>query len=161
MSVTPRQAMIAFQIEFAAGMNVTPTVQLRHDLPDGRWHVDWMLARDETSPLVTIRLEDRLDHLEKGLSTSGNYLGDHRRRYLTYEGPLTGGRGQVRRVAAGDLLNWACHGDEWWITVQWEAGPLQQLRVLAEGGPPATGATCRIYCVESSDGGDSVSSRSL
>jgi hypothetical protein len=29
-------------------------------------------------------------------------LGDHRRAYLEYEGPLSGGRGEVRRVAAGE-----------------------------------------------------------
>jgi hypothetical protein len=28
-------------------------------------------------------------------------LGDHRRDYLTFEGPLTGNRGSVRRVEAG------------------------------------------------------------
>ncbi len=30
-------------------------------------------------------------------------LGDHRRDYLTYEGPLTGNRGSVRRVEAGAI----------------------------------------------------------
>ncbi|MCS7032404.1 MAG: hypothetical protein NZ561_00235 [Phycisphaerae bacterium] len=29
---------------------------------------------------------------------------DHRREYLTLEGPISGGRGQVRRVAAGECL---------------------------------------------------------
>jgi hypothetical protein len=28
-------------------------------------------------------------------------LGEHRREYLTYEGPVSGNRGQVRRVAEG------------------------------------------------------------
>lgn len=29
-------------------------------------------------------------------------LEDHRRAYLDYEGPISGGRGEVRRVAAGE-----------------------------------------------------------
>ena len=28
-------------------------------------------------------------------------LGEHRREYLTYEGPVSGGRGEVKRVAGG------------------------------------------------------------
>ncbi|MEE2906627.1 MAG: hypothetical protein VX527_02235 [Planctomycetota bacterium] len=142
-------------------MNGTPTVQLRHELPDGQWHVDWMLARDATSPLVTIRLNDRLDQLEKGLTVLGNFLGEHRRRYLTYEGPLTDGRGEVRQIASGHLLDWVCDGDKWWITVQWDNGLRQQLQVHIEGDPPPTDGTCQIYCVESSgDGGsDSIRSR--
>ena len=136
-------------------MNGTPTVQLRHELADGQWHVDWMLARDETSPLVTIQLKDRLDRLEKGLAVLGNFLGDHRRRYLTYEGPLTGGRGEVHQVATGHLLKWVCDGDKWWITVQWDNGPQQQLQIHSEGGSPLADGTCRIYCVDSSEGGGS------
>jgi len=31
-------------------------------------------------------------------------LGDHRRDYLTYEGPLTGNRGSVRRIEAGTFV---------------------------------------------------------
>ncbi|MFI4861706.1 MAG: hypothetical protein ACIAXF_13630 [Phycisphaerales bacterium JB063] len=36
-------------------------------------------------------------------------LPHHRRRYLTYEGPISAGRGRVRRVAQGDaeLLAWS------------------------------------------------------
>jgi hypothetical protein len=29
-------------------------------------------------------------------------IGAHRREYLNYEGPVSGGRGSVRRIAAGD-----------------------------------------------------------
>lgn len=139
-------------------MNGTPTVQLRHELPDGQWHVDWMLARDETSLLVTIQLDDRLDTLGKGFTVVGNFLGDHRRRYLTYEGPLSDGRGEVRQITSGHLLEWVCDGDNWWITVQWSNGPRQQLRVQASGDQTPKGGDCQIYCVESSGGGVSDSS---
>ncbi|MCH2134284.1 MAG: hypothetical protein MK116_11085 [Phycisphaerales bacterium] len=129
----------------------TSTVQLRHELPDGSWHIDWMLARDETSKLVTLRLPGRLDRLETGSTVEGDFLDHHRRRYLQYEGPLSDNRGHVQRVAAGQVLDWACHGDEWWITVQWQDGPRQDIRVHGDGGVPVPGANCRVYCVSSSE----------
>jgi hypothetical protein len=56
-----------------------------------------MLDRDGASPLETFRCPrwpveagDRLDRLP-----------DHRRVYLDYEGPISGGRGEVVRVEAG------------------------------------------------------------
>ena len=43
-----------------------PTVQLRHELPDGTWHIDWMLARDPVGrrPLITFRAPGRIDDLD-------------------------------------------------------------------------------------------------
>ena len=136
--------------EFPTVMTGTQTVQLRHEEPEGGWHIDWMLSRGEGSLLVTIRLEDRLEHLETGSSTTGTFLGDHRRRYLVYEGPLSDGRVEVSRVATGCLLDWACHGDEWWITVQWKGGKSQRLRLELKDGEPSRGSTCEIHYLESS-----------
>lgn len=75
------------------------TVLLRHDLPDGTHHFDWLLQRDDVGPLVTFRL-DRDMSLSDG-AFEGDPLPDHRRIYLTYEGPVSGNRGSVRRVAQG------------------------------------------------------------
>ena len=77
-----------------------PTVLLRHDLPDGSHHFDWLLARDPEGPLLTFRL-DRDVAAEPTPSFAGQQLPDHRRLYLDYEGPISGDRGTVRSVARG------------------------------------------------------------
>ena len=76
-----------------------PTVLLRHDLPDGSHHFDWMLARDDHGPLRTFRL-DR-DVSQDSASFEAEPLADHRRMYLAYEGEISGNRGSVVRVARG------------------------------------------------------------
>lgn len=59
--------------------------------PDGD-HYDLMLERDGT--LATWRVASpALDGARR--------IQDHRRAYLDYEGPLSEGRGEVRRIAAG------------------------------------------------------------
>ena len=124
-------------------MTGTETVQLRHEEPDGGWHIDWMLSRDESSLLVTIKLEDRLEVLEAGSQVGGVFLGNHRRRYLAYEGQLSDDRGVVSRIASGHVLEWVCNGDNWWITVQWDEGPRQQFQITLES-KATPGTNCVI-----------------
>ncbi len=131
-------------------MTPTPTVQLRHELPDGTWHIDWMLDHDQHSDLITFRLPDRLDHLLNGAFMDADSLGGHRREYLDYEGPVSGNRGSVTQVAVGEILDWASDGDEWWITVHWESGPRQIIRIVPQEVKSESTPTCRIYCEESS-----------
>ena len=76
-----------------------PTVLLRHDLPDGTHHFDWMLARDDHGPLLTYRVE--LDISLNSEPFEAEPIGDHRRAYLEYQGPISGGRGSVVRAAEG------------------------------------------------------------
>lgn len=93
-----------------------PTVLLRHTLPDGTHHFDWLLARcdldeAETSPEVRDVVTLRLDASPNGASANSVFdaqqLPDHRRHYLTHEGevppPEPGAplRGSVERIAAG------------------------------------------------------------
>mgnify|MGYP001473011401 CR=1 FL=1 len=81
-------------------------VLLRHELPDSSWHFDWMLERPVTRldrRLLTFRLEQRPD-FAPGARFTGLRLGDHRAAYLDFEGEVSGGRGRVRRVDAGQLL---------------------------------------------------------
>jgi hypothetical protein len=87
-----------------------PTVLLRHDLPDGSHHFDWMLARDDHGPLLTFRL-DRDIGLDPGPFQAAP-IGDHRRVYLEREGPVSGNRGTVSRIACG------------WCVIS-ESGPTQ------------------------------------
>lgn len=84
-----------------------PTVLLRHDLPDGSSHVDWMVARDSRpgAALITFRLPSRLDELTS--STHGlkaERIADHRAEYLVFQGEIAGDRGQVTRLRAGFML---------------------------------------------------------
>ncbi len=77
------------------------TVVLQHRTPDGREHFDWLLQRPCGGPLITFRLEERPDH-PGAWPRSATRLADHREAYLTFEGALSGGRGEVSRVAQGD-----------------------------------------------------------
>lgn len=85
------------------GEQPVPAVQLRHELPDGSWHIDLMIAVDPegTQPLITFRLPLAIGDLSPGRPTPITALGDHRPTYLRYEGPVSGGRGTVKRVWYG------------------------------------------------------------
>ena len=116
------------------------TVQLRHDLPDGTWHVDWLIDLDPVGEgrLPTFRLRRRVDDLCAGESIEAERLEDHRRRYLTYEGPVKGDRGEVQRVATGRIEALQMLGDVWAMLVRWEPADQptavwQRLRVSRAG----------------------------
>jgi len=74
-------------------------VVLEHDYPDLHW--DLMLESGEM--LMTWSL---LPQPFGEFRCPAKRLPDHRKRYLDYEGKVSGGRGSVRRVDAGtfDLL---------------------------------------------------------
>ncbi len=86
-----------------------PMVELRHELPGGSHHFDWLLGRDPAgeSPLVSFRLErplrELLEALSEGQTADAQQIQDHRPKYLTYEGPISADRGHVRRVASGTV----------------------------------------------------------
>jgi len=83
-------------------------VLLRHTLPDGTGHFDWMFERDSSpsdadSPsLISFRVPERIDLPEFPRFTCVR-IQDHRRAYLDFEGEVSGGRGQVQRIASGDV----------------------------------------------------------
>lgn len=81
-------------------------VLLRHELPDGTWHYDWMIEEEGNEGLVCFRVMERIDQLAPGARFEGEHLADHRRAYLEYEGQISGGRGRVSRVAAGVCDGW-------------------------------------------------------
>lgn len=56
-------------------------------LESGEVLLTWQLLRDPTDPA--------------GYPIPARRIGDHRKFYLIYEGPLTGNRGTVRRVDSG------------------------------------------------------------
>ncbi len=74
-------------------------VILHHRLDDGE-HWDLMLEQGDV--LLTWQLL-RLPIDPSNYPVPARRIGDHRRAYLDYEGPLTGNRGVVRRVDSGSL----------------------------------------------------------
>ena len=107
-----------------------PTVLLRHGLPDGSSHFDWMLGQDAAGalPLVTFRVDGRVDRLiPGGRALAADRIGDHRPVYLEHEGPIAprepGGpsRGTVARVARGTIHAWSRSDDDrtWTVDVTW------------------------------------------
>jgi hypothetical protein len=72
-------------------------VILHHRLTDGE-HWDLMLEQGES--LLTWQLA-REPVRTDCLPIPARQTGPHRKAYLTYEGPISGGRGEVRRVDSG------------------------------------------------------------
>lgn len=81
------------------------TVLLRHDLPDGTWHYDWLLTpppSPEPRGLICFRVWERIDSGQVA-AFRAERLADHRLIYLDYEGPVSDGRGTVKRVVEGSM----------------------------------------------------------
>src|SRR5689334_8634388 len=78
----------------------TRGVLLRHDLPDGTFHFDLMIERRGGGRLLSFRVGGRIDGPEIR-EFRAERIDDHRPTYLDFEGPVSGGRGSVRRVATG------------------------------------------------------------
>lgn len=96
------------------------TVVLLHQVSDGSSHYDWLIdvpsddydqaawAAHPPERIPTFRLD--IDPLSSAgvppwaPAFRAERLGDHRRHYLSYEGPVSGGRGTVVRVNSGRVL---------------------------------------------------------
>lgn len=105
------------------GLTAVPTVILRHELPDGSHHFDWMIASDPegAGPLITFRLDQVLDELRPGESLRAERIADHRPHYLSYEGPVSGGRGKVWRMRSGTIHRGVA--DESTAKIEWNRDP--------------------------------------
>lgn len=78
-----------------------PTVILHHALRDGE-HYDWLFARPGgVRSLVSFRVDRAPWQWSGAARLRLTPLADHRWAYLRYEGPISRGRGVVRRVDAG------------------------------------------------------------
>ncbi len=108
-------------------MSSARCVLLRHDLPEGSWHYDWMLqipGCEGAGRLMTFRVRVRVDS-DAWLEFEGVALGDHRAEYLEYEGPVSGGRGVVRRVARGEVIRGERATGSLDVTVDWGGGAVR------------------------------------
>ncbi|MGA2501099.1 MAG: hypothetical protein ABSH20_25460, partial [Tepidisphaeraceae bacterium] len=100
-------------------------VILRHEGIE-RPHFDLMFETAPGSQLATWRSDvwpiESSTHVER--------LADHRAAYLSYEGPVSGNRGQVRRVASGSCLITLAPPGQWVIQLM-PAGRLLVLHPVA------------------------------
>jgi hypothetical protein len=107
------------------------TVILRHNLPDGAWHRDWLLEMPDAGVDPDARTLHAFRIGPEAASpddpAAREFLAEpmppHRRAYLDFEGPLSGDRGAVRRIASG-RIEWASDRDGLLVvSVDWGRGP--------------------------------------
>jgi DNA polymerase Ligase (LigD) len=75
------------------------------ELPRG-----WQAARSYTASSFAACADSSANNL-----VEAERLGDHRRDYLEYEGPLSGKRGQVTRIDAGSFETIEESGERWQV----------------------------------------------
>jgi len=110
----------------------------------GPEHYDLMLSRSGRcdEPLATWSLDAPpaairpVWGLAGGESQAARKLPDHRPAYLTYEGPVSGGRGCVRRLDAGECEVESAEPDRWTFRLRGEliSGRYELVRVSPGGG---------------------------
>lgn len=100
-------------------------VILRHRVGEGldrtdHDHLDWMFQRADDvlqvweTPLVEV--------LEESFELPASRLNDHRIKYLDYEGPIRGDRGDVQRIVSG-MYRVARDGeDAMLLSITWRDG---------------------------------------
>ena len=93
-------AEVMVEEEAVAMVEVDLDYVVLHHAGHGEPHYDLMLDVSPDSDLRTWRVY----HWPPMAMTRVVRLSDHRRRYLTYEGPISGGRGEVRRVERGQAV---------------------------------------------------------
>ena len=79
-------------------------------------HWDLMLEREGT--LKTFRLRKPPKSLLEGDRTPAEAIQDHEPRFLTYEGPVQGGKGSVAREDQGDYETLSRDGEQWEIKLR-------------------------------------------
>lgn len=88
-----------------------------HHKTDGGEHYDLMLEQGEV--LLTWQLPyDPGDGSR--LPIPAKRIGDHRKAYLTYEGPVSDNRGQVRRIDSGTVEFNKITAEEYLVRLQGE-----------------------------------------
>lgn len=125
-----------------------PTAQLLHTLPDGSFHVDWLIARDAAAArsLISFRLPRPMQEFKVGKEVSMEHIGDHRPLYLGFEGTVPGGRGQVRRLNRGLLRVTTTHVHTIEVVTRWPMATDQSLAAAWE-------LSAQLTCRGSADGG--------
>ncbi len=89
-------------------------VILEHDHPSLHW--DFMLEED--GHLATWRMP--CPPSDAPVTLMAERIGDHRKFYLDHEGPVSGGRGNVRRWDGGEYLTISVSGTDWAVRLSGE-----------------------------------------
>ncbi|HUU85047.1 MAG TPA: DNA polymerase ligase N-terminal domain-containing protein [Phycisphaerae bacterium] len=82
---------------------------LHHKLPGGE-HWDLLLEQDDTLASWQLSAEP---HGPDALPLAAVRIFDHRKRYLDYEGPISGERGSVTQFDGGELRLLETGGQRW------------------------------------------------
>lgn len=86
-------------------------VLLRHEMPAGSDRPShWDLMFEVSGVLATWSLQELP---QPGRDLPARRLPDHRLAYLDYEGPVSGGRGNVQRRDGGEYERLPADGDSW------------------------------------------------
>jgi hypothetical protein len=121
-------------------------VLLRHECPPELGAPShWDLMLENGPALATWRLFDLPAPAPS--SVSATKLADHRLEYLEYEGPLSGGRGDVRRIDAGQFEDIDISGTRWQVrfvgtvlegpaVLEFRGGEAWTLRLPSESSAP-------------------------
>lgn len=141
--------------ELQSHMDTPTMVLLRHDLPDGSHHFDFMVQlngpRKKTGGLHTWRVTDLIHQLQ--INDGGAFfwaepLGEHREAYLTFEGDIGGGRGTVTRVAEGlvhvPMPDMIVASDQVLFDASWWTKPHRNRRLRFSGARDDTGNRWRF-----------------
>ena len=112
------------------------TVVLKHELPDGTAHFDWLLAVDskQEKPLVSFRVSERPDFLNESRWVDLDARPDHRPEYLKIEGKLEGDRGVITRLARGKIIMWKEIPGGWSMMIHWDGSGLTEFEILSGEG---------------------------
>ncbi len=101
-----------------------PTALLLHTTPDGR-HYDWLVGTPDYATAPQARLwTARVAHPSEAWRGLGCFdltvIAPHRRAYLDYQGPISGGRGEVTRADRGEAVIelWRASRIVWGIRLQ-------------------------------------------
>lgn len=100
-----------------------PTVQLHH-VTRSASHVDWLIEPPLTDRqggrLWTWRCDRACYDWQAGRAMLLERIADHRRVYLDYQGPISGGRGEVRQVDRGWVRPVMWTGERLWLDLRME-----------------------------------------
>ncbi|RMH27828.1 MAG: hypothetical protein D6693_04465 [Planctomycetota bacterium] len=122
---------------------MTRAALLTHTLPDGSAHLDLLIERAEGhDPDERALIAWRLPVASRDAILTGaggpvdaDRLADHRRLYLSHQGPVPGGRGEVRLLASGRASGLVESEGQADAAIDWGAGAVaMRARRRRQGG---------------------------
>ena len=113
-----------------------PTVVLKHELPDGSTHFDWLLGVDAAGErsLISFRTKERPDKHAENRWVNLDSRPDHRPEYLHTEGKLDGDRGTITRLARGEIFSWREIPHGWNMMIDWGTDLVMEFELLQGEG---------------------------